>query len=192
MSIPSTAYKLTAMVAAAGLALTSCNAPNATADNAQSNSQGQEVAPPKSAVVFDVPALIGKTIDEVEQAVGPADAATQPTDEEQRLVGFEWKKTFTKGDYQLIAKYYSDSKKVYAFTITMKKGAQEKRGGRSKGLDEIANVNPGASQYYIMMEPVPGSKAPIVDSDAPPVLPKYMGITIIPAPDSTDTAATKK
>lgn len=181
---------LAGLVAAISPALTACNAPNANADNAQR--AAPEAVPSKPAVVFDVPALIGKNMKEIEQALGPADAAAPPTEEEQRLVGFEWKKTFTKGDYQLITKYDGDTKKANAFTVTMKKGARGS--GNPHELDEIANVNAGATQYYITMEPVPGSKseAPNADPNAPPVLPAFMGITIVPVSDSTGTATPNK
>lgn len=140
------------------------------------------------APVFDVPALIGKNIDQVEQALGKADAVRSPTDDEQRTAGFEWKKAFTRQGYQLLVKYYPDTKEVYAFTLLNKGGVPG--GLTTGGLEPIANVNPSDTTYQIQMEPEPGSRITQPDASKPPVLPRFIGITIVPTSTTpADTTA---
>lgn len=67
--------------------------------------------------VFDVPALIGKNIDEITAMLGKAEKDDEPTAEQLALGTKEWWKTYKKGNYELLVTYTPQDRSVIDFFI---------------------------------------------------------------------------
>jgi hypothetical protein len=85
------------------------------------NNQTQEQQ--KEQIVFDVPALLEKNIDEIRQVLGnPTDGNfIDPTEDQLKLSGdkdMEWSNTFKKDGRELLVSYGSRSRKVIDFFIS--------------------------------------------------------------------------
>lgn len=69
-------------------------------------------------VVFDVPSLFNKNIDEVKQALGTPENYPEPTAEQIKLGTKTWEKTFKKEGFELLVTYNISDKKVTDFFVS--------------------------------------------------------------------------
>lgn len=69
-------------------------------------------------IVFDVPSLFNKNIDEVKQVLGTPENYPEPTAEQIRLGTKTWEKTFKKEGFELLVTYNISDKKVTDFFVS--------------------------------------------------------------------------
>lgn len=118
-------------------------------------------------VVFDVPALIGKNIDEIRKVLGkPSDKEMDPSKLQKKNKFDTWDNSFNKDGKTLLITYNPQNRKVTDFFIesTDRSGASE----NYADLLSICNVTRDNAKYLI--EPVP-----VINDNT-----KYTGIKIIP------------
>jgi len=105
---------------------------------------------PKVVIVFDVPALFGKNIDEVKTILGaPNERATgfeEPTQQQLSLGTTQWENNFKKSDYTLIVTFNPISRTVVDYFVT---GSGNENGENKQKLLEISNLEEGSSEYSI-------------------------------------------
>jgi len=100
-----------------------CSRDNSTSTSAPSNTSASattapaataHATPPEAiAVVFDVPSLIGKSIDEVRQVLGsPQDTEIEPSQQQLNLGVTEWYNGFTSDGQDLMVTYNPRTRKV--------------------------------------------------------------------------------
>jgi hypothetical protein len=94
--------------------------------------------------VFDVPALIGKNVDQVKAVLGATKIKDEPTQLQLDMGTDEWSNTITKDGVDLLVTYHPKTRKVVDFFISASvvEGDQET-------LYKVANVKPGASNYRL-------------------------------------------
>ena len=78
-----------------------------------------KVAVTEQKVVFDVPALFNKNIDELISVLGKAENYPEPTVEQIKLGTKTWEKTFKKDGFELLVTYDIQSKKVTDFFVSV-------------------------------------------------------------------------
>jgi hypothetical protein len=69
-------------------------------------------------VVFDVPTLFNKDIDQIISALGTPEKYPEPTAEQIKLGTKTWEKTFKKDGFELLVTYEIQSKKVTDFFVS--------------------------------------------------------------------------
>ena len=123
-----------------------------TQQTAQNNpTETKKVDEPVQVVfIFDVPALLGKNIDEVRQTLGqPTDGALiEPTARQQELGATEvWDNTFEKDSQPLLVTFNPTSRDVIDYFISTDdpSGATKDK----KKLLEVGNLKEGASNYSV-------------------------------------------
>jgi len=118
-------------------------------------------------VIFDVPTLIGKNMDQVRKLLGkPSDKEIEPSKLQKKNNFDTWDNSFEKDGKTLLVTYNPQNRKVTDFFIssTDPSGASD----NYAELLSICNVNRDNAKYSI--EPVPAIKDQT----------KYTGIKIIP------------
>jgi len=99
---------------------------------------------------FNIPALMGKSIDKVRRILGhPSDQSIEPTSDDD-----EWNNLFTKHGYDLLVNFNPKTREVTDFFI----GTLDPTGATDDYSDLIAicNLKENSSNYNI--EPVPSIK----------------------------------
>ena len=69
--------------------------------------------------VFDVPALVGKNVDQIRQILGTPEWGIEPTKLQLEYGVTEWEKTYAKDGVTLLITYNHTSRKVIDFFITI-------------------------------------------------------------------------
>jgi hypothetical protein len=69
-------------------------------------------------IVFDVPSLFNKNIDEVKQVLGKPENYPEPSAEQIKLGTKTWEKTFKKEGFELLVTYNISDKKVTDFFVS--------------------------------------------------------------------------
>lgn len=94
--------------------------------------------------IFDIPALIGKNVDQVKTALGAAKIKDEPTQFQLDMGTEEWSNTISKDGTDLLVTYHPKTRKVVDFFISASvvEGDQET-------LYKVANVKPEASNYRL-------------------------------------------
>jgi len=99
--------------------------------------------------VFDVPALVGKNIDEIRVILGePEDGKLkEPNDQQIELGTTEWNNTFEKGGKELLVTYNIKTRKVIDFFISTddSSGATD----NTRHLLELGNLTENDPRYKI-------------------------------------------
>ncbi len=140
--------------------LTSCGSSNST----EPTSTG--IAKAKVKVVFNVPSLIGKNIDEIRKVLGkPSDKEIEPTKLQMKMKFDSWDNSFEKDEHTLLVTSNPQNRQVIDFFI----GTADPSGSTSDYTDllQICNIVSDNSNYSV--EPVPTLK----DNT------KYTGIKIV-------------
>jgi hypothetical protein len=110
----------------------------------------KEVAKTKEATVFDVPALLGKNIDEVRVVLGTPDDKKSGMDEpnaQQLALGTDsWDNTFTKGNDTILVTFNPVTRKVIDYFLS----GNNENGENKQHLIEIGNLNESDSKYKIV------------------------------------------
>lgn len=110
----------------------------------------QEQEQPKQLIyIFDVPALIGKNIDEVRTILGtPLDKElTEPSQEQLNLGANQWDNTFRKDGEDLLVTFSPLTRQIVDFFI-----ATDDSSGKTQDknhLLELGNLKEGDSRYNI-------------------------------------------
>ena len=120
--------------------------------NENSNQSTTEtlVTEKKMEMLFDVPSLVNKNIDEIKEVLGKPSSDTEPT-ELQLKTGFEeWDKTFEKDGYELLITYNPKTRKVIDFFI-----ATNDPSGKTKKYNDLLQVtNVEENSSIVIVEPV--------------------------------------
>lgn len=90
-------------------------------------------------VIFDVPSLIGKNIDEIITTIGQPDENSLPTDEQAKLTN-EWSVEFTKENKMLMVEYNLKTKVVKDLFIS---------GDNKDELLKTGNLKENDSKYSL-------------------------------------------
>lgn len=76
------------------------------------------VATPEVKVVYDIPSLFNKNIDQIKIELGTPAIDTEPTKEQLTLGTKEWEKSYKKDGEELLITYYTQDKKVKDFFLS--------------------------------------------------------------------------
>jgi hypothetical protein len=112
--------------------------------------QTKQTTPPatkKLDVVFDIPALIDKNIDQIKKTLGKPSSGDEPTKQQMALGVTEWDKTFEKNGYELLITYNPKTRKVIDFFIPTNNSS-----GKTNDYDDllqIANVKDNTSKVRV-------------------------------------------
>lgn len=98
-------------------------------------------------VVFDVPSLFNKNIDQVIQVLGTPESYPEPTQEQIKLGTKTWEKTFKKDGFELLVTYEIQSKKVTDFFVSANDEIYENR-DKTKLL-QLTNTKENISGYSV-------------------------------------------
>ena len=106
----------------------------------------QEVA---SVHVFDIPALLGKDIGALEKTLGTPSNDTEPTATQLELGTDTWEKSWTKGEYSVMATYDVKTKKVIDLFLGADSDAAFKRFEDTNNILAAANLSRSDSRYSV-------------------------------------------
>ncbi|MEK7143047.1 MAG: hypothetical protein AAB785_02455 [Patescibacteria group bacterium] len=114
-----------------------------------STTQNTTITPtttPAPKYIYDIPALIGKNIDEIRAILGePVDKElTEPTQEQISLGAKEWDNTFKKDDFDLLVTFNISSRKIVDFFVDTSSKYPDKN-----KLMEVTNTKENANNYTI-------------------------------------------
>ena len=100
----------------------------------------------KAEVVFDIPSLIGKNIDEIRKSIGkPVDKEIEPSALQMKTKGFNyWDNSFKKDGYTLQITYDPHTRKVNDFFISNNNAVDN-----TDTLRAIVNVNSNDTLYKL-------------------------------------------
>lgn len=98
-------------------------------------------------LVFDVPSLFNKNIDQVIQVLGTPESYPEPTQEQIKLGTKTWEKTFKKDGYELLVTYNISDKKVTDFFVSANDEIYENR-DKEKML-KLTNTQESNSLYSV-------------------------------------------
>lgn len=126
--------------------------PTTTTDTAKTTPEPAKVVEKtKEATVFDVPALLGKNIDEVRVVLGVPDDKKSGMDEpnaQQLALGTDsWDNTFTKGNDYILVTFDPTTRKVIDYFLSGNGGDS---GENKQHLIEIGNLSESDSKYKIV------------------------------------------
>jgi hypothetical protein len=122
----------------------------------QNGSQSKEVDKKILDVLFDLPTLEGKSIDEIVKFWGDPSTNTEPTKLQLKNGVNEWDKTYKKGGYELLITYNPKTRNVIDFFI----GTKDASGKTNDYTDilQVTNVSPNSKT--IIIEPIKTIKDP--------------------------------
>lgn len=98
-------------------------------------------------LVFDVPSLFNKNIDQVIQVLGTPESYPEPTQEQIKLGTKTWEKTFKKDGYELLVTYNISDKKITDFFVSANDEIYENR-DKEKML-KLTNTQESNSLYSV-------------------------------------------
>jgi hypothetical protein len=129
------------------------NALNSAKDRATTSHANEQGLPRGEEIkghIFDVPALLGKNVDEIEQTLGESEkingVVDEPTDLQLELGTTEWDRTWKKGGYELLVTYNVKTRQVKDFFIPLQSG------GSASDINQllrVGNLQKGAPEYTI-------------------------------------------
>lgn len=99
--------------------------------------------------VFDIPALLGKNIGALKQALGTPSDDTEPTAAQLELGTDTWEKSWTKGEYSLMATYDVKTKKVIDLFLGADSDAAFKRFEDTNNILAAGNLSRSNNQYSV-------------------------------------------
>lgn len=106
----------------------------------------QEVA---SVHAFDIPALLGKDIDALKQTLGTPSYDTEPNAAQLQLGTDTWEKSWTKGEYDLMATYDVETKEVVDLFLGASSDAAFKRFEDTDYILATGNLSGNDSRYLV-------------------------------------------
>ncbi len=115
---------------------------------AEQKATDTQVASTASEPVFDVPALMGKNVDEITTMLGKPMSDDEPTAQQLVLGTKEWSNTYKKDDQELLVTYNLKSRTVIDFFISAHSDNELSRKDMDKLL-EVGSLKQGASDYSI-------------------------------------------
>ena len=119
----------------------------------------------KQEVIYDIPSLKGKNIDEVVKILGtPEVSNSEPTKAQISAGVLTWEKEYRRNGYELLITYYIRTRKVVDFFIPTNDPS-----GKTKNYKDLLQISNTEDQSEIYIEPV----KTFVDSSS------YTGIKII-------------
>lgn len=110
----------------------------------------------KVEMLFDIPSLIDKNIDEIKKVLGKPSVDTEPTKLQLEMDFKEWDKTFIKDGYELLVTFNPKTRKVIDFYIGTKDPSGKTK--NYKDLLQVTNVENNLST--VIIEPVKIIKDP--------------------------------
>lgn len=107
----------------------------------------------KAEMIFDVPFLLNKNIDEIKKILGKPTSDTEPTKLQIQMGIDEWDKTFAKNGYELLVRYNPKTRKVIDIFI----GTNDPSGASSyfKDLLQVTNTEKESPSYMVRPVSVP-------------------------------------
>jgi len=123
-----------------------------TEDNSAIENPKQVVAEKvESKVVFDIPSLIGKDINEVMSILGTPTDTLQPTKLQIEVGVDEWDCSYEKKGYYLLVTYYIATNKVKDFFLSVNPGSGNLDISKDyKPLLEIGNLDETSTDKYFI------------------------------------------
>ena len=108
------------------------------------------IAEKKREIIFDVPSLIDKNIDEVNKIIGKPSNDSEPTKVQLKAGVDEWDKTYTKDGYELLISYNPNTRQVTDFFI----GTKDSSGKTNDYEDLLQVTNMTENSSTVKVEPV--------------------------------------
>lgn len=130
--------------------LTSCSGGSSENTKTDANSSNKSFK-----MVFDVPSLIDKNVDEIVQVLGKPENDDEPTDLQIKSGIIEWEKSFQKGGYELLVTYNAKTRKIIDFFIPSNSST-----GMTDNIDELLQVSNVKNNTALKVEPVKSLKNP--------------------------------
>jgi len=131
-----------------GVILTSCG--GGANENSDANSDNKSYE-----MIFDVPSLIDKNVDEIVQVLGKPENDDEPTELQIKSGIVEWEKSFQKGGYELLVTYNATTRKVIDFFIPTNSST-----GMTENIDELLQVSNVKNNAVLKVEQVKTLKNP--------------------------------
>lgn len=101
---------------------------------------------PQREIIFDIPALMGKSIDEIRDILGPpTESKLEPTELQSKIGVDEWSNNFENGGRELLVTFYPDSRKVKDFFIPGEDGM---------AINRMCNLKPEHDFYKVERVPM--------------------------------------
>ena len=130
--------------------LTSCGGGSSEDTNTDANSSNKSYE-----MVFDVPSLIDKNVDEIVQILGKPEYDDEPTELQIKSGIVEWEKSFQKDGYELLVTYNAKTRKVIDFFVPTNSST-----GMTDNIDELIQVSNVKNNTSLKVEPVKTLKNP--------------------------------
>jgi len=157
-----TAILIAAMFIGCGSGTTTTTKSPSASPKATPRTQVSTIASPKepAPIIFDIPSLVGKSIDEIREILGkPQDKEPEPTELQLQIGIDEWSNVFSKDGQELVVTFNPRTRRVTDFFLV---------GEDETILMQLGNLAKGTPAYRI--EPVKQIRNPS----------KITGIKIIP------------
>jgi len=114
------------------------------------NNGGNESDKKKLDILFDIPTLDGKNIDEIVKVWGIPSSNSEPTKLQLKNGNNEWDKTFKKDGYELLITYNPKTRDVIDFFI----GTKDSSGKTNDYTDLLQVTNVTENSKTIIIEPI--------------------------------------
>lgn len=103
----------------------------------------------KLEIVFDLPALKGKNIDEVMKILGtPEVSNTEPT-KAQINSGISWEKIYKRNGYELLISYNPSTRKVIDYFVPTRSTS-----GKTKNYNDLLQITNTENKSGLVIQPV--------------------------------------
>jgi len=109
----------------------------------------QAVQPAAPAYAFDIPSLLGQDIDALKQTLGAPTEDSEPTAAQLQLGTDTWEKSWTKGEYDLMATYDVKTKKVVDLFLSTNTDAAFASFKDTDNILKIGNLEKSNSRYSV-------------------------------------------
>lgn len=116
----------------------------------QDKEETPAVTETRPSAAYDVPSLLGLSLEELEQKLGTPSYDTEPTAQQLALGGIDtWEKSWDNGDYGLMATYDIKTKKVTDLFISADTDAAFKKFEDTDNILAAGNLSKSDSRYSV-------------------------------------------
>jgi len=98
---------------------------------------------------FDIPSLLGQDIDALKQTLGTPTEDTEPTAAQLQFGTDTWEKSWTKGEYDLMATYDVKTKKVVDLFLSTNTDAAFESFEDTDNILKVGNLKENDSRYGV-------------------------------------------
>lgn len=120
-------------------------------ETTQSNQDNEVASAPASDVIFDIPSLLHKNIDEITNMLGTPKDNAELTELQMKSGNDQWGKEYEKGGYTLMVTYHVKDRSVIDFFVSATDDIYEKRD--KEKMFKLTNTNESDGRYSVSFVP---------------------------------------